>query len=118
MLEEDAESKGKAFGQKFIGIVAKSDVDEFMGGLYGYMIQGRFSLEELVVDKNFRGMGVGKRLLEHLEALLQSRDVPSIYLGTWDFQAPGFYEKMGYQLFARLPEIEGFPSKGWYQKAL
>ena len=95
-----------------------TDDGVFLGGLYGYSIQGRFSLEELAVVEHARGKGVGRALMARLEEVVRTSGIGCIYLGTWDFQAPGFYRELGYREFGRLPEVSGRPGKTWFSKEI
>lgn len=54
-------------------------------------------LEDLVVQENFRGFGLGKRLLEILMVLARDRKVGRLEWQVLDWNSPaiGFYEKMG-----------------------
>ena len=54
-------------------------------------------LEDLVVQENFRGFGLGKRLLEVLMVLARDRKVGRLEWQVLDWNSPaiGFYEKMG-----------------------
>jgi GNAT superfamily N-acetyltransferase len=54
-------------------------------------------LEDLVVQENFRGFGLGKRLLEVLMVLARDRKVGRLEWQVLDWNNPaiGFYEKMG-----------------------
>jgi ribosomal protein S18 acetylase RimI-like enzyme len=54
------------------------------------------------VSEGLRGRGVGRELMAQAEALAHERDCHSAWLDTFSFQAPGFYEKLGYQEFGRL----------------
>lgn len=89
-----------------------------LGLLFGCAIQGRLSLDLLAVMPEFRGRGVGTTLVAAAEKWAADRNLAYVYLGTWDFQARAFYEKLGYEAFARLPEAEGFPGKTYLSKRL
>ena len=54
-------------------------------------------LEDLYVQPAWRGMGVGKALLQHLGALAVARDYGRFEWSVldWNERAIGFYEKMG-----------------------
>ena len=56
----------------------------------------------LWVSEGLRGRGVGRDLMARAEVLARERGCHSAWLDTFGFQAPGFYEKLGYQEFARL----------------
>ena len=65
------------------------------------MIDGLWVAEEL------RGRGLGRRVLLAAEATAVQRGCQGSWLGTFDFQARAFYERLGYTVFA---ELSGFPA--------
>ena len=71
------------------------------GGCYG-------ELKRMYVRSRFRGMGLAKRLLEHLENLAVSKGAATMRLETGIYQpeAIGLYEKTGYH---RIPPFGDYP---------
>ena len=61
-------------------------------------------VDSLWVDKNQRGKGIGKHLLTELEKEAKEKGAYLIHLDTFDFQAKGFYEKLGYTVFGVLED--------------
>lgn len=76
-----------------------------VGGIDGVSFWGRLHVENLHVDAHWRGCGVGRRLMEMAETLARERGCRGINLDTFSFQAPGFYEKLG---FIRIGEEDGY----------
>ena len=54
----------------------------------------------LWVSEALRGQGFGQRLVEMAERRATERGCRHVFLDTFSFQAPGFYEKLGYQIYA------------------
>lgn len=79
---------------------------EIQGGLYGATMWGWLLIDGLWVGEALRGRGFGRQLLEAAEVVAVQRGCRGAWLGTFDFQARSFYERHGYQVFAKLP---GFP---------
>ena len=52
-----------------------------------------------------RGAGLGARLLEAFEAEAAARGVRHVYVTSFTFQAPGFYQRHGYVEFARWESL-------------
>jgi len=63
-------------------------------------------IDYLCVQESARGQGLGSRLLQAAEAEALRRQCRYCHLETHEFQAPAFYAKHGYAVFARL---EGLP---------
>ncbi|MEM7125605.1 MAG: GNAT family N-acetyltransferase [Chloroflexota bacterium] len=60
------------------------------------------NLTDLFVEKPYRHLGLGSELLAKLEAKVQMLGVEYIYTWTAGYEAPGFYQKQGYQVFAEF----------------
>lgn len=63
-------------------------------------------IDELWVADTCRGLGYGKLLLEKAEDYARDEELSGIWLWTQSWQAPKFYEQMGYVEFTRF---ENFP---------
>jgi GNAT superfamily N-acetyltransferase len=61
-------------------------------------------ISAVFVDKSERGKGVGRQLLLKAEELALQEKCTAFYLDTFDFQAPGFYEKLGFKVFGILKD--------------
>src|SRR6516162_3170331 len=85
------------------GCVGKGHV---LGGAYGYTHYGWLYLSLLWVDEALRGQGLGTQVVERFEAEGAARGCHAAWLDTYEFQAPTFYQRLGYQEFGRL---EDFP---------
>jgi GNAT superfamily N-acetyltransferase len=77
-----------------------------VGGVYGATMWEWLMIDGLWVADAMRGRGLGRRLLLAAEAIAVERGCRGSWLGTFDFQAREFYERLGYTMFADLP---GFP---------
>lgn len=78
--------------------------DEVLGGLLGFIWGGVLYVRILWVAQALRGRGYGRRLLEAAEQRAVERGVRQVFLDTFSFQAPGFYEKQGYEIYARADD--------------
>jgi ribosomal protein S18 acetylase RimI-like enzyme len=77
-----------------------------LGGLLGEVWGGWLHLKILWVAETHRGRGLGRRLLEAAEDEAAEHGVQGCFLSTFDFQAPGFYQRLGYEVYGELP---GYP---------
>jgi GNAT superfamily N-acetyltransferase len=118
MLDQHAAEQGVPFECPQLVLLARDDDGDLLGGLRGFFVQGRFALEELAVVKAARHSGVGRKLMRAMEEAAVRGGARSVYLGTWEFQAPAFYELLGYAEIGRLPPMPGYPAKIWYSKTI
>ena len=73
-----------------------------IGGLWGRTSYDWLFVEVLFVPEALRGRGVGTELMKRAEDEALKRGCHSAWLGTHDFQAREFYERLGYSRFAEL----------------
>jgi GNAT superfamily N-acetyltransferase len=73
-----------------------------VAGLAGETYCGWLFIRYLWVSEDLRGRGVGRELMAQAEARARDRGCHSAWLDTFSFQAPGFYQKLGYEEFGRL----------------
>ena len=61
------------------------------------------------VDEEYRGKGIGKRIMEILENKAKEIGVNTIRLDSFNWQGCEFYKKMGYEICGEYKnEIDGF----------
>ncbi|MBZ9850071.1 GNAT family N-acetyltransferase [Mesorhizobium sp. CA14] len=77
-----------------------------VGAAAGYSWAGIAELTLMWVDEAYRGLGHGRKLLDAFVAEAAARGSLRIWVSTHDFQAPGLYEKAG---FERMAELTGWP---------
>ncbi|MET7647235.1 GNAT family N-acetyltransferase [Streptomyces sp. NPDC005426] len=76
-------------------------------GLTGRTWAHWLHVDLLWVDTRHRGSGLGSRLLTEAERVARTdRSCARSRVETWDFQAPGFYRKHGYEERGR---VENYP---------
>lgn len=80
------------------------DTGETLGGLWGKSSYDWLYVELLFVPDQFRGQDLGSRLLRQAEKIGRKRGCVGIWLDTFAFQARGFYEKQGYEVFGVLDD--------------
>jgi len=90
------------------GIFFKKKNIIFVFRLFASFLKGEFRMPDfsrdypatlhINLEKNFRGLGIGSRLISsYLEYLAKER-IPGIYLPTMSDKASGFFEKQGFNL--------------------
>ena len=68
-----------------------------IGGIFGFDNFGALHIEGIWVHPDYRRRGVGRRLVLRAEELAKERSCKSVILFTMDFQAPLFYQSLGYR---------------------
>jgi len=91
---------------------------EIVGGLAGSVWMGWLYVELLWIADKYRGKGYGRSLMAKAEAEARKHGAENVYLGTFGFQAPGFYKKLGYKEFGKLRGYAPGQTCFWMQKVL
>ena len=73
-------------------------------------------MQYLWVDEKARSKGIGRKLMHEVERVAAKRGCVGIYLDTLSFQAPRFYEKLGYRKVGRIIGHPPGYSKYWFAK--
>ena len=97
---------GRLEGVERLTVLARDEAGEVVGGVLARSWGKSSDVLIIWVDESHRGTGLGRRLMERTEEEACRRGGTLIYLDTFTFQAPEFYEKLGYQEDLR---IGGFP---------
>ena len=92
-------------------VVAYDDDDGGAGGggtvVGGALGESQFKwmkVEYLAVRDDLRGRGVGRRLMEEVEAEARRRGCSYVFLDTMSYQAPEFYRKLGYRVAGEIAD--------------
>ena len=90
----------------------RDDQRTIVGGAHGWTFGHYMYVDLLWVDEPVRGQGHGRAVLLAAEQEGIGRGCRYSVLNTFSFQARGFYEKLGYRVFAELDDVVG-PHR-WY----
>jgi GNAT superfamily N-acetyltransferase len=101
-----------------IGILVKNDAGQTVGGLTAHWYYNWMFVEYLYLPEELRGSGTGTELLAEAERLARRHGLDGIWLDTYDFQARGFYEKLGFAVFGELPDYPVGHKRFFLQKRL
>jgi GNAT superfamily N-acetyltransferase len=87
-----------------LAIALQDEAGETVGGLWGRTSYDWLFVELLAVPETSRGSGLGTALLREAERVARDRGCVGVWLDTYDFQARGFYEKLGYSVFGAIED--------------
>ena len=97
-------------------------VEDQQGNLIAGMVAETFGnwleIEYLYVQENLRGQGIGSNILNRAEKEARERKCKYSFVNTYQFQAPDFYKKHGYEEVFTLKEYPYTGERYYYTKAL
>ncbi|MGE3319999.1 MAG: GNAT family N-acetyltransferase [Candidatus Berkiella sp.] len=93
--------------------------DKVIAGIYAVVYTWKILfVDRLYVDDAYRGKDLGSLLLNKVEADAKAVGAKLAHLDTFDFQAKGFYEKQGYQVFGVLDDCPEGHKRYYLKKVL
>ncbi len=104
LYEFNSRQTGKEDGELF-GVFIRDEGREILAGLSGWTWAEACEIREVWVQPEWRRQGYGRRLLEAAEREARSRGCKVILLSSYSFQAPAFYQKLGYELAWQLDDF-------------
>lgn len=100
-----------------LGYVVKDSNAGVVGGVYGKLLLGNcLSVDVLWVDEAQRNMDYGTKLMLAIENAARALESRLAIVDTFDFQALGFYQKLGYEIFGVLDDCPCPGNKRYYLK--
>ena len=117
LVDYNTQQVGPSHGRPVV--VAISDATgAVIGGLWGHTGYEWLFTQLLVVPESLRGLGVGKAVMQLAEQEAVQRGCHSAWLDTFQFQARGFYEHLGYECFGELPNYPRDNARFFMKKVL
>lgn len=87
-----------------VALLLTTEEGDHAGGLWGKCAYDWLFVELLAVPEEHRGNNYGKALMDQAEAIARDHGCIGIWLDTYEFQARGFYEKLGFEPFGTLDD--------------
>ena len=99
-------------------VMARGTGGSVQGGLKGRTYYGWLFIDWLWVSPACRGTGIGAGLLAAAEKEALRRGCIGAYVDTFNFQAPEFYVRQGYEEFGRIDDFPPGHACVWLKKRL
>lgn len=118
-LERTLPPGAPGYQPKPLKIVLKAkETGAIVGALVGQSVWDWLYIHLLWVNEARQGTGLGKRLMETAEMEAEKRGCTGLWVSTYSFQAPRFYEKLGYAPFGHIDDFPKGHVRHFYQKRL
>ncbi len=117
LAEHNTRAAGPS-GNRPIAVLIEDRAGAVIGGLWGHTGYEWLFTQLLVVPEPLRGQRIGTRILQMAEDEAVRRGCRAAWLDTFDFQARGFYERLGYACFGELNDYPSGHSRFFMQKRL
>jgi GNAT superfamily N-acetyltransferase len=101
-----------------VRLFVRDDAGAILGGLLAHVYLDWMFVQILWLDERLRGGGTGTQLMRRAEEAARELGCTGVWLDTFSFQAPGFYQKLGYEEFGRLDEYPRGFSRHFFRKRL
>ena len=120
-IDRGLDAYNESFGvglpeKKPVSFIAEADDGTFCGGWEGETTFDWLYISRLYVPEKRKGLGTA--LMKHAETYCHENGLIGITLFTLDIQAPGFYEKLGYEKFGEIPDFTNKYSRCYFYKRL
>jgi GNAT superfamily N-acetyltransferase len=115
--EYNVEATGIADG-RILSFFIRDERGEITGGLFGWTWGGACEIRYLWVRKDTRKRGYGKALIAAAEKEATLRGCGQIVLDTHSFQAPQFYERLGFEIIGSHEDYPRGHFKHYLRKIL
>jgi GNAT superfamily N-acetyltransferase len=117
-LEEfNFEASGTRDLREFLAVEMDGD-DELAAGVYGWTWGGTCWIEALWVREDMRRRGLGQRLVNAAEEEARRRGCHQIALDSHTYQAPAFYERLGFEAVGKLSDYPAGHAKFLFRMLL
>ena len=87
-----------------LALFLRDDQGHIVAGLSGFTWADWLEIKFVWVREDLRGRGHGRHLIAAAEAEARARGCGHVWLDSYTFQAPAFYEQLGYEVFGELQD--------------
>jgi GNAT superfamily N-acetyltransferase len=96
------EAAGESQARPLAVLLSDPDTGNIVGGLWGATRWGYLHIDLLFIPEFLRRQRLGSKLIGMAEDEAFRRGCHVAWVGTYEFQARGFYERQGYTVFGQL----------------
>ncbi|MCU1740943.1 MULTISPECIES: GNAT family N-acetyltransferase [unclassified Pseudomonas] len=107
-----------AYAYEDFQLYARDSEGQVIGGMFGHSGMGWLYIDYLWLNHALRSRGLGGQLLKRAEDEARSRGCKGVFLYTYSFQAPDFYQKQGYQVMGVLEDCPPGHQRYYLKKSL
>ena len=111
-------AKSRPYDRRPLHVFLRDAQGRTIGGITGETNWDWLYVDCFWLPDDLRGEGWGARLLEAAAEEARKRGCRHVFLWSFSFQAPGFYEKLGYRLFGVLDDRPPGEKQFWLRKDL
>lgn len=88
-----------------INLYLKDENGIVPGGILAEVCWNWLEIHTFMIDEDIRKTGFGTKLLAEIETIALEKECDFIKVDTLSFQALGFYEKNGYQVYGSIDNV-------------
>ena len=111
-------SKRETAESEPLNLYVEDEHGQLLAGLVAETFGNWLEIEYLFVKEGLRGQGIGSQLLQQAESEAKKRNCRFAFVNTYQFQAPAFYQKYGYQEVFTMKDYPYTGQRHYYQKEL
>ena len=112
------EAAAGPLGARRVVLAVRDETNRLIGGLTAEIFWNALYIDILWVDEDHRRRGYGAALLLRAEDAGRAESCDVAYLSTFDFQAPSFYDRYGYEVLGELQDVPPGSRSRWFSKKL
>ena len=101
-----------------LNLYVEDEHGQLLAGLVAETFGNWLEIEYLFVKEELRRQGIGTQLLQQAESEAKKRNCRFAFVNTYQFQAPAFYQKYGYQEVFTMKDYPYTGQRHYYQKEL
>lgn len=118
ILGAAAEGQRPGGNYRDYGFLLKDAAGGIVGGLTGYVLYDWMFIQFVAVSEDLRGQGLGKVLMQQAEAWARQQGLGGMWLDTFAFQAPAFYQALGFTEFGTIQDHPAGSRRIFFEKRL